>query len=232
MPWLDGKPKTGISIAIPYSGRPTSVEWGLQLMLQGWPMNLQVALSALKGKPVDEARTTLVEKAIEHGSRFLFFVDDDVIIPINGGRKLYDTLNMADNKTMVVAGIYPNRDTDTPEPMIFRGDGNGPFWHWKVGDIFPVTGAGTGCMMINLDVFKYLEKPWFKLIDKLSYYPEDKLFLNDYATDDLYFCKKVIDAGFKILCDGAVICAHQNALTQKIYHLPENSFPFRAEVTE
>jgi hypothetical protein len=227
MPWLDGKTKVGLTVAVPYSGRPTTVEWAFGLALQGWPMNIRTYFSALKGKPIAEARTTLIKKARENNVRYLFFIDDDVVLPVNAGAKLYDTLIKQGPLVKVAAGIYPNRDTDNPEPMIFQGDGNGAFWKWKVGEIFPVSGAGTGCMLIDMSLFDELEEPWFKVINELNYDETDRMFLFDYMTDDLFFCEKVVKAGFQIVCDGGVICAHQNALEGKTYYLPLNSYPFQ-----
>ena len=85
----------------------------------------------------------------------------------------------------------------------------------------------TGCMMIKTEVFQHLEKPYFKTVDEE---PDAEVILK-LVTDDLYFCKKVTDAGFKILADGAILCTHWDYRTDPPtpYQLPPDSYPLKEE---
>ena len=143
------------------------------------------------------------------------FVDDDVELPFATFRQLLATIKQADEKVMVVGGIYPARSFP-PDPILHQVNGHGAFWKWKRNTIFEVTGTiGTGCMMIKTEVFDHISEPWFKTVD------EDDCQI----TDDAYFCDKVRDAGYKILADAHVICAHWDNATQTRFEIPDDSYP-------
>jgi hypothetical protein len=79
-----------------------------------------------------------------------------------------------------------------------------------------------------------MPKPWFFEPDET---PENEQYrvgdrdipiIRRSGTDDLYFCKKVIDSGARIIAHGGVLCAHigQNGV---VYTLPEDSYPMRKD---
>jgi hypothetical protein len=118
-----------------------------------------------------------------------------------------------------------SKEEGASTPVIYKENGKGAHWNWKVGDVFNVESAGTGCMMIRTEVFKHLEKPYFKTV-------EEYIEINDQIgcqkiTDDIYFCKKVKAAGFNIIAHGGVLCGHYDVKHDKIFTLPEDSFPFQ-----
>lgn len=57
-----------------------------------------------------------------------------------------------------------------------------------------------GCMLVRRHVFEKVEAPWFAVL------PEG-------TSDDIFFCKKAIDAGFKCYVDSDNRCGHMT-LTQ------------------
>lgn len=197
--------RQGMVLGLPFCGRPVQPEWAISYASLNFPANMNLTVSAIKGIAVDEARCRIAEHAINLGAKYLFFLDDDTAPPYFAVRRLVYALEQADDKTMIAAGIYANKHTYPSEPMVFMHDGDGPFWKWKYGQVFECGSIGTGCMLIKTEVFKHLEKPWFRTINECS---EDSNIRKIEMTDDLYFCKKVRDAGFKILADGGVVCVH------------------------
>ena len=75
--------------------------------------------------------------------------------------------------------------------------------------LIPVVGSGGGGMLIHRRVLEAIKDPWFEThMSNQHEYPKE--FLGDQdpelcgwveSTEDLDFCKKVIEAGFKIYCD-------------------------------
>lgn len=203
-----------IITAFPFSGRYVAPEWALSMMNMKYPRNCRIGQYATKGLKRDEARVQLVEKAIAEDSEFVFFVDDDTAPPFDAVSKLMYELEISDPKVMVCGGIYTTKGAPT-EPLVFKGQGLGPFWKWKFGEVFECWGIATGCMMIRTEVFKHISKPWFRDIDDIAEVGGDEhVYGKDgkpdvfHMTDDLYFCKKVNDAGFKILAHGGVLPVH------------------------
>ena len=158
--------------------------------------------------------------AVKDGAKYLWFPDDDMSFPNDTVRVLLAEMAQADDKTMVIGGIYSSKSNPS-EPLVYRGEGLGAFWKWKAGDIFEVTSLGTGCMLIDVEKLKCIPRPWFKTVDAGGYK----------RSDDLYFCDKVRNAGFKIVAHGGIICGHwlYNERDRKFdcYYLDKNSYPMR-----
>jgi hypothetical protein len=121
----------------------------------------------------------------------------------------------------VIGGVYCSK-TDPAVPLVFASnDGStGPTYDWKMGDSFECEGLATGCMFIRMSVFDHLEKPFFKTIDEPSTPTEG----TKSVSDDLYFCKKVREKGFKIIADTDVWCLHWNP-DGKYFDLPQDAYP-------
>src|SRR5205807_1059104 len=138
-------PTMGVVVGIPCS-RPVMPEWAVALATQQWPINTNICYVPIRGKPVDEARIYIVKGTRELKAPYVIMVDDDVEVPIGAFRQLLQTIKQADEKVMVVAGIYPSR-ANPPEPIVYQQNGHGAFWRWKRNTIFEVNSCiGTGCM--------------------------------------------------------------------------------------
>ena len=224
----------GLAVGIPLSGKPTVPEWGISLAVQGWPINTAVNWLTIKGKEVAQARTDIVKETLKHGVRYLWFIDEDVAVPHFAISKLMYVLRnrqMEDPKVMIVGGIYCTKTDPIAYPIVFKGNNTGPHWEWSIGDVFECDGIGAGCMLIDTEIFKELEEPWFKTVDEV--YDDMAIFLpgaapailKNQGNEDSYFCLKVRQTGFKILAHGGVLCPHWNARTGVAYVLPMDSYP-------
>src|SRR5574339_241383 len=214
----------GVLIAIPTLGRPTSLEWAMMFKSQNPPINYNANVAMIYGKPVAEARNEACEEAIRQGARYIFFLGDDTIPPTHALRQLIYRMEQYP-KLGVVGGIYCTK-TDTPDPLVFRGNGRGPYWDWKVGEYFEVSGLGMDCTLIRTEILEKLAKPWFKTVDSTDF-----LDGRNYAemwTEDLYFCKQILEnTDYKIYADSTVMCKHYDYKTGKSYTLSAFSPPMR-----
>jgi GT2 family glycosyltransferase len=61
------------------------------------------------------------------------------------------------------------------------------------GKLLQVDGVATGCLLVKREVFEKIERPWFSFTE---------------GTQDFYFCRKVLAAGYPIYCDSSVQCGH------------------------
>ena len=196
-------------------------EWAVAIATQNWPTDINPCFVPVRSTkknpiPIDAARNYIAEGALDLGAPYVWFIDDDVQVPFLAARYLLSALKQADDKVMAIGGIYPSRQ-NPPEPIVYKGNGVGCFWKWKAGQVFDCTLVGTGCMLIKTEVFKHLEKPWFRKVD------------SDLAkiTDDAWFCDKVVSAGFKILAHGGVLCNHWDNEQEVCFTLPQDSYPFQ-----
>jgi SAM-dependent methyltransferase len=214
----------GIALAL-ISGRGfCPVEMLPSLAMQSWPPNTNFEIVTVYGKETDEGRIEFVKQARARNLQYGWFVDDDTVPPPEAGKHLLSVLKRygpPNGKVMAVAGVYTNR-ASPPEPLVFKEQGAGPDYDWKVGEVSKRWGAGTGCMMINLEVFDYLPEPWFKNVNEAEHR----------WSDDLYFCDLLAQAGYELMIHGLILCHHYDFERGVIYTLPRNSQPYRDRTQE
>src|ERR1700739_395998 len=145
---VDQSKPHGIAIGIPYAGRLLTMEWVFAILVQTSPMGMKREYDSVKGEEVDTARNMIAEMALKNNNKYLWFVDDDTVPPVDACRNLVYKLEQQDNKVMAIGGVYCTR-TSPPEPVLINEIGGGPFWKWKVGEVFPCLIVGTGCMVIK-----------------------------------------------------------------------------------
>ena len=200
-----GKYCPGCLIGIPTLG-VVDVEFMLSMANLQTPLNWRGTTYVLKGKPVAEARNQLVELALEKGYQWLFFRDDDVLAAPEALNKLYSL------KTAIAAGVVYGKQWPT-HPMIFKWDEPGSMEDWKAGDVFEADWVGMGCTLINTEVFRAIEPPWFKTDPGSVVIEDGEVKGIQCHTEDAYFCKKAEAAGFKPIVDTNVQCAHVDVKT-------------------
>ena len=218
----------GIAMLVTSSGRPVCIDWALSLPALQYPMGMSVAWLKAQGLERGNQRDALAEKAIEMGAEWLFFLDDDVICPNYTIQQLHYELAQQP-EVGVIGGIYCTKSPQ-PEPLVFKELGGGPYYGWTLGEVFEVKGIATGSMMIRASILKNIPKPWFvdhdiaPVGEIVTYNGVESPRARNASTDDLYFCRKVDEAGFKILAHGGILPVHVDE-DQNFYTLPLDSYP-------
>lgn len=201
--------KSHLVVAVPACGRQTTVRWSINLATQIYPLSMSYSFITVKGAEVGEARNHIAQYTKDVKAKFLLMLDDDVFPPEYAVQKLmFAMLNKPD--VMACAGIVYTKSV-IPNPLVFEHNGSGSYFNWKKGQVFEVPGfISTGCMLVKAEVFDKLDAPWFKTTD----YP-------DKMTEDVYFCLKLRDAGYKILAHGGVLCGHYDFRTKTVVKAPQ-----------
>ena len=222
-----------VDVAIASSGRFVPLEFGMAVAGFQYPMGCSHILRVAKGLPRAQARNELCQLAIKE-AEYILFLDDDTVSPISTVNHLVTVLDQADEDVIACGGIYTTK-TPPPAPLVFKERHGGSFYRWQYGDVFPCFGLGAGCLMIRTSALEKLPQPWFRDIATKDEVGED-LFLFEgsppenigvfWMTDDMYFCTKAEDHGFKILAHGGVLPVHYQQDGQA-YVMPENSLPIK-----
>lgn len=211
-------------IGIPTLGRPVPLEWAMAFKSMNPPINYNVNFSIIFGQEIGVARQALAEQAVSSGCKYLFFLGDDVECPGHTLRQLIYRMEQ-DPTIDVVGGVYVAK-AQPAAPLVFRGNGQGTYWDWKVGEFFEVTGLGMDCTLIRVSLFERLSKPWFRTVDKDSNI--DGTPQAESWTEDLFFLHKAAEeASARIFCDASVICPHWDVYNHKAWKLPKDSLPMR-----
>jgi 2-polyprenyl-3-methyl-5-hydroxy-6-metoxy-1,4-benzoquinol methylase len=162
---------------------------------------------AIKSKTEQfRARNSITEAAIQVGSDYLLFLDDDHVIgwetipEVNGRYGFVDTLvkHMEnDPKLGIVGGLYYHRGAQCRPVLMKIGTDGGYYWmrddEIKHG-LQEVGVQGGGCMLLRLSMFNKIRSPWFE--------PEFEL------GTDIQICKKAQEAGYKVACDTSIVIGH------------------------
>jgi hypothetical protein len=204
-------------IAVPSRGN-CRVEWASALKMLEPPVNYSWALRFITGEDVDDARNGSVLDAREMGAKYLMFIDDDTLIPNQGLRRLVYLMENHPDWDLL-SGVYVTK-TDPPQTLVFREGNPGPSWDWKFNEQFPITGCGMGCCLIRMSAFEKVEEPWFKFVRR----SEGKNHSEE--GEDLYFCRKLEEAGGTMMADGGLLCGHINK-QGAIFSIPADSLPIR-----
>lgn len=190
------------------------------------PENVEVVLRIIHAYNVADGRNDLVNIMFAENCDYLFFVDNDVILPKNA---LVDLYNM---KWYFSVGTYPRKEEDTlknPDPwttLYWHEEANKtcycpkflPFSQLHAGYITPVDCCGLGCALIKRELFQMIEQPWFFFAHEGS--PAQGNIDAYCIGEDMWFCRKCIMAGVQIWAHGSVICGH---VGKYVYHFPKRT---------
>lgn len=207
-------------MAIPSRG-PTHVNWCMSMLNMRWPINQSTKRGIIVGEDVAQARNNFVLEAQAVDAKYLFFVDDDVLVPPNTPIELINQMDRHPEWDMLT-GVYVTK-TDPPEPVLFGGKvgSAGVHWDWEIGTQFPVWASGMGCALIRMTAFDKFPAPWF------AFTHEAEGVTSKEEGEDIYFCRKLMEAGGTIMADGSILCGHVNIQTNEIFQLPYDSPPVR-----
>lgn len=147
-----------------------------------------------RGLSLTTNRTKLVELALETDATHFFFLDDDVVPPLEVIPAL-----LAANQP-IVCGLYmAKKSKDTRGLAAWMRVNNQGYASidLKQGARYAqVDVTGLGCAMIHRSIFEKLSKPWF-------------VWEPDGVSEDFFFMEKVAsELGIKPLCDMEMRCSH------------------------
>lgn len=239
----EGKIGVAFCTPIPFERMPdgrlvlerVTTEWADARRYIGTPTNYNSMEINIHGKEIGDARNYAVQRCLEHNPKpkYLFFLDYDVIPSADCLQKL---VYRAEHhpECDIFAGVYCAK-MPVPEPLIYAGDGVGPFWDWAIGDILTtdthgITGVHMGLTLIRLSLFDRTpwdeKEPWFYTANETQH--TDKGLKTRRGTEDLWFCRKAVqEANAKILVDTSVLAGHICNQTRIKYGLPPDSAPVK-----
>lgn len=156
---------------------------------------------------VDTMRNHIVHAAESVDCTHLLMMDTDMLY---NPETVYRLLS----HNLPVVGALCYRRYPPFDPLMMSGKpGN---YHsideWKEGDLVEVDATGTGCLMFNMDVFRDMPAPWFKIRHNPDGSP---------IGEDIGFCYDLRCAGYKIFVDTTIPAKHLTTLevTDETYRL-------------
>ena len=147
-----------------------------------------------------EARERELERCLKMNPTYILMIDDDQTMPIRGLNAM-----LASGADVAVIDAPAK---DLPSSSNIRYHPNGELYS-----------ATISCCAIKAEIFAKLEKPWFsskfaiiedRIVDgKIISHYEEK-YQDDNIGEDIFFIRKVIEAGFSVKVMPNLKCNHFN----------------------
>lgn len=152
--------------------------------------NDAISLKISEGTLIANQRAELTLDAMREGCSHILFIDSDMRFPQDMIARL-----LAHDLDIVATNCARRRMPTGPTAQIYKENGDRELV-WSMPDstgLQEVGSVGMGVMMIKAEVFKALGEPWYE-----TPWRHDK---RGYIGEDVFFCRKAREAGFKIWID-------------------------------
>ena len=152
------------------------------------------------GSLIYTSRDDLARYAMKEGFDYVLWLDSDMIFPEDFHERMFKTLT--ENNLDILSGIYYKRKPPY-SPVIFgKMQLKGKIWDYSwledVPDsLFEVGACGFGCVLLKTEVLMSVQ-----LKHGYLFHPMQN------GGEDVAFCVRARDCGYKIMCDPTIVCGH------------------------
>lgn len=160
-----------------------------------------VNLSIEIGGYVAHNRNALVDTAQRTGSTHIMFIDNDMTFQPSAIQRLLDhdkdivganyNARGVPGKPVVSTVKLIDPETDPNKNKTYTAE--------FPAQLFKCYGLGTGFMLINMQVFNHLTRPYFVAYEDPN---------GEHHTEDIEFCKRAGEAGFDVWCSPSIKVGH------------------------
>jgi GT2 family glycosyltransferase len=191
------------------------------------PRDCQLVFFTVHSLPVDEARNQAAQKALENNCDYLLFIDDDLIIPRNALQVLFEEARrenykiiggeycykMNPYKSACLTSVHIGGGKFKPANPVFKGELIPELK--SQGEVIDCNIVlATGCMLIDMSVFKEMSHPWF---DFQYIYDVENQTKRTCISEDSSFTRKCIDMGITPKLHTGVRCLHVDMRRRIVY---------------
>ena len=160
------------------------------------PDYIETDFQHFHGYRIDQVRNLIARWATHYD--YLFSVDSDIAFEPSTLARLLE------HDQDIVSGLYVQRKFEKNILELYRKENDGviniDYDTIKNQGLVEVAGCGFGCVLIKSQVLKSVGYPQFEYHPALDH--------NETVSEDLDFCFKAADRGYKIWADTAVKCRH------------------------
>lgn len=161
-------------------------------------------LGIIKSSLIYDARNTLGQLAVSNKAEYIFWLDSDLVFEPDLLERMFKAIGDKD----FISGLYFKRRPPY-EPCIFsvagfeQGEGREiipiaeTYLDYPKNSVFEIEACGFGCVLMKTSMFeKVYETQGLPFSPVLGF------------GEDISFCIKAREAGFKLYCDSSVQCDH------------------------
>lgn len=157
-------------------------------------------LAMQMGSLIYTSRNNLATRAIQSEADYVFWMDSDMVFAPDTLVRMVDVLQK--NKLDILTGLYFRR-VQPFSPVLFdmleiRDQRASWTSFQEIPDgIFEVGGCGFGCVLMDTGVFIDVQSKFKQMFAPIGNVGED-----------LSFCWRARECGYKIYCDPSIVCGH------------------------
>ncbi len=195
-----------IILGVASSGSPTKPFLDSLAKLRLPDSVAELKRSVVIGNYIPAQRELIMDDAINGNFDYLFFVDDDIILPENALASMIAVAE-ADPQTAVVGGLYYSRDSARPIAVADWNSEDTTNAHipaFSSTSTDKVDGIGFGCALLRVAVARHIGAPYFPA----HVYIETAARRVRQCDEDYLYCERVRKAGFNVRLDGRIRCRH------------------------
>lgn len=151
------------------------------------------------GSLIYTSRNELAKAAIKMGADYVMWFDSDMVFDGDTLRRLADDLDKGD----IVTGLYFRRVAPYSPVLFSKLEISGDRCTWEElkelpkEDIFEVEGCGFGCVLMPTKILMDVSINYFDMFSPINGMGED-----------LSFCWRARQLGYKIICDQTIKLGH------------------------
>lgn len=172
--------------------------------------------------PIDANRNEIIAYALKENFDITIWFDFDMTFPED------ICIQLLKHNLDIVTGMYYVKsrpyypvmfDCVDKKKNVFKHFR--PIINFPLDELFYADMIGMGCVAIKTDVFRAMQKPYFKY----QLHPKDTIDtqwrfkhdngIND-VSEDVWFCEQVKKAGYKIIVDPKIQCGHLTEMETNI----------------
>lgn len=171
--------------------------WSKSLVMLTEDLKCSFAWEIFYCAVVSETRNVLIQRALKHKPKKIIFIDDDMVWEPEDLKQLITSSND------INTGFYLNRHN-----LAVAISHHNFLTQEDVSGTKPIEleSVGLGFIAIKSKVFELTPYPWFES----GHYENGTAYGEDY-----YFCRKVINFGFKVLGNPAIKVGHEKKIVYK-----------------
>lgn len=160
----------------------------------------ECAVATQIGSLIYTSRNTLAQKAIEMEADYVLWLDSDMVFPPDLLERMMARLKKDDID--ILTGLYFRRVRPFSPVLFDRLEMVGNVCNWsEFKDIpeepFEVGGCGFGCVLMDTVVFFDVQSRFGSMFAPIGN-----------TGEDLAFCWRARECGYKIICDPSIKCGH------------------------
>jgi GT2 family glycosyltransferase len=160
----------------------------------------ECVLAMKSGSLIYTSRNDLATQAIQIEADYVMWFDSDMVFKPDTMVRMLDT--MQKNDIDILTGLYFRRVPPYSPVLFDKLEMRGEACLWSEfktipEGLFEVGGCGFGCVLMKTDVFFDVQSRFGNMFAPIAN-----------TGEDLAFCWRARNCGYKIVCDPSIICGH------------------------